>query len=300
MTKNGGSKMGNEEIKKIKEEYMKVKMSKEQVEVMKEKMEQAKKDKRKERRRNIAKYTAGAVTAAMAAFVILPNTSQRVAFAMEQIPIVGNVVHTVTFRQYSYEDDRNYADVETKKIKTDGKNKKLDKSSEKINEEIDAITKKWVAEFKEELKEKKGYQSITIKTEVITSNEEYFTLKLICYQAAGSGSETDYYYTIDLKTGERLQLKDLFKTDSDYKKVISDNIKEQMRTQMKEDKNVQYWLDDAEAAMWEFDTIKDTTSFYINNKGNLVICFNQGDVAPMYMGSVEFEIPSTVIEPLLK
>ena len=292
--------MGNEEIKKIKEEYMKVKMSKEQVEVMKEKMEQAKKDKRKERRRNIAKYTAGAVTAAMAAFVILPNTSQRVAFAMEQIPIVGNVVHTVTFRQYSYEDDRNYADVETKKIKTDGKNKKLDKSSEKINEEIDAITKKWVAEFKEELKEKKGYQSITIKTEVITSNEEYFTLKLICYQAAGSGSETDYYYTIDLKTGERLQLKDLFKTDSDYKKVISDNIKEQMRTQMKEDKNVQYWLDDAEAAMWEFDTIKDTTSFYINNKGNLVICFNQGDVAPMYMGSVEFEIPSTVIEPLLK
>ena len=300
MTKNGGSKMGKEEIKKIKEEYMKVKMPKEQVEAMKEKIEQAKKDKRRERRRNIVKYTAGAVTAAMAAFVILPNTSQRVAFAMEQIPIVGDVVHTVTFRQYSYEDDRNYADVETEKIKTDGKNKKLDKSSEKINEEIDAITKKWVAEFKEELKEKKGYQSMTIKTEVVTSNEEYFTLKLICYQAAGSGSETDYYYTIDLKTGERLQLKDLFKTDSDYKKVISDNIKEQMRTQMKEDKNVQYWLDDAEAAMWEFDTIKDTTSFYINNKGNLVICFNQGDVAPMYMGSVEFEIPSTVTEPLLK
>lgn len=299
MTKDGGSKMGNE-IKKIKEEYMKVKMSKEQVEVMKEKMEQAKKDKLKERRKNIVKYTAGAVTAAMAAFVILPNTSQRVAFAMEQIPIVGNVVHTVTFRSYSYEDDRNYADVETEKIKTDGKNKKLDKSSEKINEEIDEITKKQVAEFKEELKEKKGYQSMTIKTEVVTSNDEYFTLKLICYQAAGSGSETDYYYTIDLKTGERLQLKDLFKADADYKKVISDNIKEQMRTQMKEDKNVQYWLDDAEAAMWEFDTIKDTTSFYINNKGKLVICFNQGDVAPMYMGSVEFEIPSTITEPLLK
>lgn len=292
--------MGNEEIKKIKEEYMKVKMSKEQVEAMKEKMEQAKKDKRKERRRNIVKYTAGAVTAAMAAFVILPNTSQRVAFAMEQIPIVGNVVHTVTFRSYSYEDDRNYADVETEKIKTDGKNKKLDKSSEKINDEIDEITKKQVAEFKEELKEKKGYQSMTIKTEVVTSNDEYFTLKLICYQAAGSGSETDYYYTIDLKTGERLQLKDLFKADADYKKVISDNIKEQMRTQMKEDKNVQYWLDDAETAMWEFDTIKDTTSFYINNKGKLVICFNQGDVAPMYMGSVEFEIPSTITEPLLK
>ena len=141
---------------------------------------------------------------------------------------------------------------------------------------------------------------MTIKTEVVTSNEEYFTLKLMCYQAAGSGSEKDYYYTIDLKTGERLRLKDLFKADADYKKVISDNIKEQMRTEMKKDKNVKYWLDDAEAAMWEFDSIKDTTSFYINNKGKLVICFNQGKVAPMYMGSVEFDIPSTVTEPLLK
>ncbi len=58
-----------------------------------------------------------------------------------------------------------------------------------------------------------GYQDIMIKHEVINTTDDYFTLKLMCYQAAGSGYEMDYYYTIDLKTGERLALKDLLKRD---------------------------------------------------------------------------------------
>ena len=85
-----------------------------------------------------------------------------------------------------------------------------------------------------------------IKHEVINTTDDYFTLKLMCYQAAGSGYEMDYYYTIDLKTGERLALKDLFKEGSDYITPISENIKSQMRGQMDADENVSYWLDDTE------------------------------------------------------
>ena len=81
-----------------------------------------------------------------------------------------------------------------------------------------------------------------IKHEVINTTDDYFTLKLMCYQAAGSGDEMDYYYTIDLKTGERLALKDLFKEGSDYITPISENIKSQMRGQMDADENVSYWL----------------------------------------------------------
>lgn len=42
--------------------------------------------------------------------------------------------------------------------------------------------------------------------------------------------------------------------------------------------------------------ITDETSFYINESGNIVICFNEGDVAPMYMGCVEFVIPDEAIK----
>ena len=110
----------------------------------------------------------------------------------------------------------------------------------------------------------------------------------------------DYYYTSDLKTGELRAFKDLFKEGSDYITPISENIKSQMRGQMDADENVSYWLDDTEVPEWNFTSINDDTSFYINADGNLVISFNEGDVGPMSMGVVEFTIPHDVIADILK
>ena len=45
---------------------------------------------------------------------------------------------------------------------------------------------------------------------------------------------------------------------------------------------------------WNFRQIAEDQSFYISEEGTLVICFNEGDVAPMYMGCVKFEMPKTV------
>ena len=140
---------------------------------------------------------------------------------------------------------------------------------------------------------------MVVNSEVLTATEDYFTLKLNCYQGAGSGYQFNYYYTIDLNTGKRLQLKDLFREDADYITAISKNIRKQMKKQMAEDENVIYWLDN-EIREWNFKNITDKTSFYLNREGNLVISFNEGDVAPMYMGIVEFEIPQQVLEGIRK
>ena len=72
-----------------------------------------------------------------------------------------------------------------------------------------------------------------------------------------------------------------------------------MQEQMAADENVQYWLHD-EMEELNFKTITDETSFYVNENGNIVIAFNEGDVAPMYMGSVEFEISSEVLSNIRK
>ena len=132
------------------------------------------------------------------------------------------------------------------------------KSTDEINAEIEKISDSLIAEFKQNMNNE-GYQDIMIKHEVINTTDDYFTLKLMCYQAAGSGYEMDYYYTIDLKTGERLALKDLFKEGSDYITPISENIKSQMRGQMDADENVSYWLDDTEVPEWNFTSINDVT-----------------------------------------
>ncbi|MEE1342129.1 MAG: RsiV family protein, partial [Lachnospiraceae bacterium] len=133
----------------------------------------------------------------------------------------------------------------------------------------------------------------------LSTTQDYFTLKLICYQGAGSGYQWNHYYTIDLNTGERLQLKDIFKEGVDYITPISENIKAQMKEQMEKDENVSYWLND-EIEEINFKAITPNTSFYLNEKGNVVIGFDEGEVAPMYMGTVEFEIPNEVVKDIRK
>ncbi len=251
------------------------------------------------------KYVAAVAAVVAAVFVILPNTSGTIAHAMEQIPIIGSLVKVVTFRDYEYESDRNMADIQVPEIKQEEQvenstlQENLDRTTAEINAEIQEITDNLITEFETNLKNEWGYQDVVVTSEVLATTPDYFTLKLICYQGAGSGYEWNYFYTIDLNTGERLQLKDIFKEGADYITPISDNIKQQMQERMDADENVYYWLND-EIEEWNFQAITDETSFYLNEKGNVVIGFNEGDVAPMYMGTVEFEIPAEVLEGIRK
>ena len=168
---------------------------------------------------------------------------------------------------------------------------------EVINEEIQAITEPFIEEFKVNLENEEGYQDLIVESEVINSTSEYFTLKLICYTASASGAELNYYYTIDLNTGERILLEDIFAEETDYVTPISENIKLQMEEQMAADENVYYWLHD-EMEEFNFTKIAEDQSFYLTENGEVVICFNEGDVAPMYMGVVEFVIPQEVIKDI--
>lgn len=294
-----------ETLQDMKKEYLKPQMSEEQLAGLRKKMEEAKKmDKANKNKKRIIRLAATAATLA-GIFVILPNTSAGIAHAMEQIPVLGQFVEVVTFRDYNYETDRNMADIQVPEVKVADQTgdsqvqENLSRTAEEINAEIQEITDKLIEEFEANLDEEMGYQDVMVTSEVVATTENYFTLKLICYQGAGSGYQWNVFYTIDLNTGERLALKDLFLEGVDYITAISENIKEQMQAQMDADENVYYWLHD-EIEEWNFKVITDETSFYLNEKGNVVIGFNEGDVAPMYMGTVEFEIPAEVLEGMWK
>lgn len=294
-----------EVLQALQKEYMASQMSEEQVERLRMRMEEAKRDNRRALNRTRYMRVAATAAAMVLSFVALPNASSTIAHAMEQIPILGKLVQVVTFREYEYISDRNIADVEVPEIKLEEqieKNevvKKLERTTDEINVEIQKITDELVKQFETDVEDEKGYQEIIVKSNVLATTQDYFTLKLFCYQGAGSGYQWNYYFTIDLNTGERLQMQDIFKDGADYITPISENIKEQMQAQMAEDEMVRYWLDQ-EIEEWNFKTITDETAFYLNESGNVVICFNEGDVAPMYMGAVEFEIPAEVLSDIRK
>ncbi len=262
-------------------------------------------DQNKGNQTGVIKFLAAAAAVVVGIFIILPNISGTIAHAMEQIPMIGQLVKVVTFRDYEYDSDRNMADIEVPEIKPEQQledstlQENLDRTTAEINAEIQSITDNLIAEFEANVKDEMGYQDVMVTSEVLATTPDYFTLKLICYQGAGSGYQWNYFYTIDLNTGKRLQLKDIFKEGADYITPISENIKLQMKERMEADANNIYWLDN-EIEDLNFKAITDETSFYLNEKGNVVIGFNEGDVAPMYMGTVEFEIPAEVLEGIRK
>ena len=292
-----------QQMQLLKEEYQKPQMSTEQLEQLRTKMKNAVREDSRQRRKKAAIKYASAAAVFAAIFFILPNTSASAANAMEQIPVLGHLIKAVTFRDYTYESDRHMADIKVPKLQleqqpTENKTK-LEQTTKEINEEIRSITDKLVEEFEKDLDDQEGYQDVVTDSEVLVATEDYFTLRLNCYQGAGSGYEWNYYYTIDLHTGERLKLRDIFKEGADYITPISESIKKQMKEQMEADENITYWLDN-EIEEWNFKQISKDVSFYLNKDNHVVIAFNEGDVAPMYMGTVEFEIPAKVLESIRK
>lgn len=293
-------------LEKYRQEYESIVMSDDAYRILRLRIEQGKEEKHiMDKKKSIKRRTVAIAAAAAAmALVIIPNTSGTVAYAMGNIPVLGEFFKIVTFRDYQYEDNRHVADINVPAIVIDSDeditvSETVKDTTEEINNEIQRLTNQWIDEFRANL-EGDGYHNVMIKSEVINTTESYFTLKLICYQGAGSGYEEHHYYTIDLKTGEKVKLPDLFKNGSDYKSAISENIKTQMKEQMATDSAIIYWVDNKDFPEWNFKEIKEDTSFYINADGQLVISFNEGEVAPMYMGVVEFTIPNDVIAGMLK
>ena len=267
----------------------------------------AAKDVKRANRRAKRKKAANILVCSFAALVIaVPNMSAEAADAMSDIPLIGKICDAVTFRDYHYSSERFQADVIVPGIidsreDSYGADTLRKQSTENVNRKIDAIANELIEEFKRQAEAgDEGYASLYVNYEILHTTDEYFTLKLITFQGAGSGYEQDYYYTIDMDTDRELKLSDLFEDGSDYITPISENIKEQMQQQMAEDDGKMYWVDNAEVPEWNFDKITDETSFYLDSDGHLVICFNEGDVAPMYMGCVQFVIPDEVVADIRK
>jgi hypothetical protein len=72
-----------------------------------------------------------------------------------------------------------------------------------------------------------------------------------------------------------------------------------MRQQMEADENVSYFID-SDMPEEDFQNVKEDQSFHFDEEGNLVISFDEYEVAPGSMGLVEFTVERSVFEAALK
>ena len=292
------------EFEKYKGDYNKIEMSEEAYRKMCMRMEQAKAEKKSTEKKNRLRSLRGTAVAVAAALmiVILPNTSPVMAQTMGNIPVLGDFFRLVTVRTFHYEDGSKSADVTISEIttgdSTENADAKRELSAKQINDEIKAISDKLLSEFKDNL-EKKGFHDINIKAVTTATTDRYFTVEVIAYEAQADGYEERHYYTIDLITGDRVELKDLFEPDSDYQKAIAGCIENQMREQMKADESIIYWIDDGLIDLNLAEMVNEA-EFYINDKNELVISFDETEVGPASMGVVEFTIERAQLADILK
>ncbi|MBP1930057.1 DUF3298 domain-containing protein [Ammoniphilus resinae] len=208
-------------------------------------------------------------------------------------------VQVVTAQEIKMEEGRIHANIQVPAIV----NLKDEVFQSTLNQRFLKDAEKSFQNFKEEIIDKNGAPlAIDGGYKVVTDTEQLLSIQRYTVKTAASGVETIQYDTIDKKSNEWITLRSLFKDDQ-FLSVISEDIKQQMRAQMKEDEGKVYWVRGSslpdENVVDPFETITGDQPFYINNDGNLVISFNEYEVAPGYMGIVEFVIPTEAIEDLL-
>lgn len=244
-------------------------------------------NRRRESFMKIVKPVGITAAAAMAAIIILSNSSQSIAYAMEKIPVIGAISRVVTFRTYEDKSGNFEAKMEIPSVEED--------ESGQINKSIEEYANEFISMYEADLKASGGEGNYALESdyEVVTDNEKYLVIRVNTLQVMASGTQFVKTFVVDKMTGETVSLLKLLGNDSEKLQTVGENIKDQMREQMAADDSISYFLD-SEMPEWDFQGLSGEESFYFNENGELVIAFNEYDVAPGYMGAVEFNIPASV------
>lgn len=258
----------------------------------------AEKEKQAMKKKRIWKTVGTTAAAVMLMIVVLANSTAGIAHAMEQVPVLGAITRVVTFRTFEDKTDSTEARVDVPQVEG---------GSDELNAAIQEYTDAIIEEYKRDAAQTEAYgedpdappaetnhYELDLSYTVATDNDAIFALRFDKSLVMASGTQSVMIYNMDKATGKILTLADLFQPDSDYLNVLTKNIQEQMQAQMDADENVTYWLHD-EIVDWNFTELSPDVAFYVNADGALVIVFNEGDVAPMYMGVCEFTIPSEAV-----
>ena len=291
----------DDKLEKLKREYMNIPIPEELDFVVRKALKESEVNRmRRKSHMNRIRIAAASVAAVFTVLIVGANTSQVFAATLSKVPVVGSIVKVLTFREYAVNEGTFNADIKVPAIQGT-ENKTLENSlNEKYLEEGKNLYEQFNTDMEELKKNGGGHLGVDSGYEVKTDTDRILSIGRYTVNTVGSSSTTMKYDTIDKKNEVLITLPSLFKDDS-YIDIISENIKKQMVEQNKADSDQYYWVEGIEqdSSMELFDKIAKDQNFYINPEGKLVISFDKYEVAPGYMGVVEFVIPTDILSDVL-
>ena len=221
--------------------------------------------------------------AAVLAITVLTNLNPTIANAMEQIPVIGSIARVVTFRTYENQTNQFEANIQVPQIAQDG----TDPAALAANKSIDEYASQLIGMYEKELAESngEGHYSLESSYKVVADTEQYLSIQINTTLSMASGTQYVKVFTIEKATGQVVTLSQALSNDPARLQAVSDNINAQMEAQMQEDPNKSYFLN-SDIPETNFTGITGEESYYRDKDGNLVILFDEYEVAPGYMGAV--------------
>lgn len=259
--------------------------------------------KEKKGNRPIRKGCAAAAAVLLIAGTIGLNSSPAFAEDMSKVPVIGQLAQVLTFRSYHGTEGDVILNVNVPIIKgMEGQ-----ELPEQVNAQIQQMTAAYEAQAKTEMAEYKDAffatggteaewaertMDLTINYDIKYFHDDILSLEVTTAKGWVFAAEERTYYNIDLKNDTELTLADIL--GEDYIDICNESILRQIAERMAADENVMFFgfgeNSDETDETWKFQTIDDTTPFYLNEEGKVVISFPEYSIAPGYMGIQEFVI----------
>lgn len=253
---------------------------------------------KKEKKRRI--FALGTVAAAAAVVIATVNIVPEIPVAAQEIPVIKEIVNVLTFGRFKMQKNGYEAEIVTPEI-TGLMDKELEKKlNDEFKENADIIKKQYladVADLKNEFGDETVHMGLKMDYKVLTNNDRFLSMDVYVFSVAASGYTKHNYYNIDKKNNKLLTLDEVYKNDPDYKNKLISYIKSEMKRRNEEEEGM-FFLDGQFAEDTE-KALNGVNKFYINNDGNVMVCFDKYEIAAGAQGSPEFEIPETVIKPSL-
>lgn len=172
---------------------------------------------------------------------------------------------------------------------------------EDLNDQIDGYINEIRSKFLWYVARKyNGHVGADIDYQILRNDSDMLVVQFFSTINAGGSGQYSRNFVLDKKNGKVLELSDLFLENSNYCSLISKDILRQMKEQMKNGKG-NYFVP---GGIWSedecFKEIAEDQNFYINMQGQLVIVFDEYEVAPGSMGSPEFVIDTNILKNILQ
>ena len=247
------------------------------------------------------KRTMASAAACLVIFAAGLNTSAAFAETAAGLPVIGGLARVLTVRSYHASEGDINLDMEVPAIENTSGDAAF---TEAVNQEIEKIVNDYTAQAEQEFaaykeaffatggteEEWNGRQmDILVDYEVKYQKDPVLSLELTAAKGWVAASEERHYYNLDVASGRELTLSDVL--GDDWKNIANEEIDRQIQERIAADPSASFFgYGDNELTEAKFTSVSEDTEFYLNAEGDVVIVFPKYEIAPGYMGILEFTI----------